>query len=85
MVELRPTKTRFRGLPSIEIVVPCSALGVDVVITIFRRFLTIFGEKKLAFFSKTNVMIKFLHNTALFGVKNANFLLIVLTKTFLKS
>jgi hypothetical protein len=30
--------------------------------------------KKLAFFSKTNVMIKILHNLALFGVKNANFI-----------
>jgi hypothetical protein len=31
----------------------------------FRRFSTIF-RKKLAFFSKTNVMIKILHNLALF-------------------
>jgi hypothetical protein len=38
----------------------------------FLRFLPIFA-KKLAFFSKTNVMIKFLHNLALFRVKNANF------------
>jgi hypothetical protein len=38
----------------------------------FLRFLTIFGEK-LAFFSKTNVMIKILHNLALFFVKHANF------------
>jgi hypothetical protein len=30
-----------------------------------------FGEK-LAFFSKTNVMIKILHNLALFWVENAN-------------
>jgi hypothetical protein len=29
-----------------------------------------FGEK-IAVFLKTNVMIKFLHNLALFGVKNA--------------
>jgi hypothetical protein len=34
----------------------------------------------LAFFSKTNVMIKILHNLALFWVKNANFLLKFLTK-----
>jgi hypothetical protein len=27
----------------------------------------------MAFFSKTNVMIKILHNLALFRVKNANF------------
>jgi hypothetical protein len=32
----------------------------------FLPFSTIFGEKKLAFFSKTNVMIKILHNLALF-------------------
>jgi hypothetical protein len=38
----------------------------------FLRFSSIFG-KKLACFSKTNVMIKLLHNLALFCVKNANF------------
>jgi hypothetical protein len=38
----------------------------------FLRFLTIFG-KKLPFFSKTNVLIKLLHNLTLFWVKNANF------------
>jgi hypothetical protein len=32
--------------------------------------------KKLAFFSQTNVMIKILHNLALFWVKNANFVAI---------
>jgi hypothetical protein len=32
-----------------------------------------FPPKKLAFFSKTNVMIKILHILALFWVKNANF------------
>jgi hypothetical protein len=32
-----------------------------------------FSAKKLAFFSKTNAMIKILHNLALFWVKNANF------------
>jgi hypothetical protein len=32
-----------------------------------------FSAQKLAFFSKTNVMIKFLHNLALFRVKDANF------------
>jgi hypothetical protein len=32
-----------------------------------------FSAKKLAFFSKTNVMIPFLHILASFGVKNANF------------
>jgi hypothetical protein len=42
------------------------------VITIFCDFRQ-FSAKKLAFFSKTNVVIKILHNFALFGVKNANF------------
>jgi hypothetical protein len=39
--------------------------GADVMIAIF-------GEK-LTFFSKTNVMINFLNNLALFRIKNANF------------
>jgi hypothetical protein len=42
------------------------------MIAIFGDFLQL-SAKKLAFFSKTNVMIKILHNVALFGVKNANF------------
>jgi hypothetical protein len=46
--------------------------GVDVMITIFCDFRQ-FSAKKMAFFSKTNVMMKFLHNLALFRVKNANF------------
>jgi hypothetical protein len=50
------------------------------VITIFYDFRQ-FSAKKLAFFSKTNVMIKILHNLALFKVKNANFS----AKIFLKS
>jgi hypothetical protein len=37
--------------------------GVDVMITIFCDFRQ-FLAKKLAFFSKTNVMIKILHNLA---------------------
>jgi hypothetical protein len=37
--------------------------GVDVMITIFCDFCQ-FLEKKLAFFSKTNVMIKFLQKVA---------------------
>jgi hypothetical protein len=39
--------------------------GVDVVITIFCNFWQ-FSAKKLAFFSKTNVVIKILDNLALF-------------------
>jgi hypothetical protein len=42
------------------------------MITIFCDFRQ-FSAKKLAFFPKTNVMIKILHNLALFWVKNANF------------
>jgi hypothetical protein len=33
---------------------------------LFLRFSTIFGRKNLAFFSKTNVVINFSHNLALF-------------------
>jgi hypothetical protein len=40
-------------------------LGVDVMITIFCNFRQ-FSAQKLAFFSKTNVMIKILHSFALF-------------------
>jgi hypothetical protein len=44
--------------------------GCDVMITIFDEF----RRKKLTCFSKTNVMIKFLHNLALSCVKKtANF------------
>jgi hypothetical protein len=39
--------------------------GVDVMSTIFGDFRQ-FLAKKLAFFSKTDVMIKFLNNLALF-------------------
>jgi hypothetical protein len=39
--------------------------GVDVMITFFCDFCQ-FSAKKIAFFSKTNVMIHFLHNLALF-------------------
>jgi hypothetical protein len=42
------------------------------MITIFCNFGQ-FSAKKMAFFSKTNVRIHFLHNLALFWVKNAIF------------
>jgi hypothetical protein len=42
----------------------------------FRRLLTIFREKKMAFFSKSNDVIKFLNYLALFWVKSANLLTI---------
>jgi hypothetical protein len=57
--------------------------GVDVMITIFWDFWR-FSAKKLAFFSKTNVMIKILHNLALFWVKTANFLLNFFGENILK-
>jgi hypothetical protein len=46
--------------------------GIDVMITIFCDFWQ-FSAEKTAFFSKTNVMINFFQNLALFCVKNANF------------
>jgi hypothetical protein len=47
----------------------------------FFRDSIVFGEKIGAIFWNTDVMIEFLHNLALFGVKNVNFL----AKIFLKS
>jgi hypothetical protein len=47
-------------------------LGVDVMITNFCDFDQFLSEK-LAFFSKSNVMIKILHNLALFRVKTTFF------------
>jgi hypothetical protein len=44
---------------------PVSEPEVDVMLTIFCDFCQ-FSAKKLAFFSKTNVMIKLMHNLALF-------------------
>jgi hypothetical protein len=46
-------------------VAPSGRPGVDVMITIFCYFRQ-FLAKKLAFFTKTNVMIKILHNLPLF-------------------
>jgi hypothetical protein len=42
------------------------------MITIFCGFCQL-SAKKLAFFSKINVMIKFIHYLASFWVKNVNF------------
>jgi hypothetical protein len=58
--------------------------GVDVMITIFCDFCQ-FSAKKLVFFSKTNVMIKILHNFALFKSKMQVFLLNFSPKIFKKS
>jgi hypothetical protein len=44
----------------------------NVMITIFCD-IRHFSAKKLAFFSKTNFMIKFLHNLALFGAQKRQF------------
>jgi hypothetical protein len=49
-----------------------------------HNFLWQFLAKKLAFFSKTNVMIKNLHNLSLFWVKNANFFAEFLGENILK-
>jgi hypothetical protein len=38
----------------------------------------------MAFFSKTNVMIKILHNLALFWIKNANFVAEYFQQKYLK-
>jgi hypothetical protein len=47
-----------------------NSLGVDVMITIFLRFLTI-AAKKMAFFFKTNVIIQILEKKiAVFWTKN---------------
>jgi hypothetical protein len=58
--------------PGQDVVAPKSRAGTDVMITIFGDFWQL-SAKKLAFFSKTNVMIKIFQNLALFWVKNANF------------
>jgi hypothetical protein len=57
--------------------------GVDAMITFFCDFCQ-FSAKKLAFFSKTYVMIKILHNFALFWVKNANFFAEIFGENILK-
>jgi hypothetical protein len=49
---------------------------------LWSHFSAIFRQKKLAFFSKTNVMFQFLHNLALFWVKNAIFRQIFRRKYF---
>jgi hypothetical protein len=57
--------------------------GVDVMITIFCDFCQ-FSAKKLAFFPKTNVMIKYLHYLALFRVKNAKIFAIFFCQNIFK-
>jgi hypothetical protein len=54
--------------------------GADVMITIFCDFWHL-SAKKLAFFSKTNVMIKFSQKLSLVLAKNAN----IFAKIFGKS
>jgi hypothetical protein len=53
------------GVAALWAILFASTSGVDVMITIFGDFRQ-FSAKKLAFFSKTNVMNKLLHNLALF-------------------
>jgi hypothetical protein len=55
--------------------------GVNVMLTNFCNFCH-FSAKKLAFFSKSNVMIKLLNNLVLFWAKNANFFAEFLPSTF---
>jgi hypothetical protein len=50
-------------------------LGADVMITIFNDFPPS-SAKNLAFYLKTNVIIKLLHKLEVFWDKNAHFLLI---------
>jgi hypothetical protein len=57
----RATRKGFRGIVSSEFV--GLAPGVDVMITIFCDFYP-FSAKKLAFFSKTNVMITIFAKTS---------------------
>jgi hypothetical protein len=68
-----PCERDFRGATVTAPRMPGSLWpGVDVMITIFCDFWQ-FSAKKLAFFSKTDVVIKIFHNLALFWFKNANF------------
>jgi hypothetical protein len=53
------------------------------MITIFCDFRQ-FSAKKLVFFSKTNVMIKILHNLPLFWVKNGNFFRWIFRRKYFK-
>jgi hypothetical protein len=46
--------------------------GVDVMVTIFCDF-SQFSAEKMAFFSKTNVIMKFLQKIAVVSAKNAIF------------
>jgi hypothetical protein len=58
--------------------------GTDVLITIFCDFWQ-FPKRKMAFFLKTNFMIKLLHNLALFCVKSAHFFRWIFRRKYLKN
>jgi hypothetical protein len=60
------------GVEIVNSAVVGSAPGVDVMITIICDFWQL-SAKKLAFFSQTKVMIKILHDLALFWAENAYF------------
>jgi hypothetical protein len=63
--EISPNHVTLIWMSALDIGVEDSGAGDDVMITIFCDFRRI-SEKQLPFFSKTNVMVKFLPNTALF-------------------
>jgi hypothetical protein len=72
----RSRRTNFSELFWLEI---RERSGVDVMITIFCDFL-----QKMPFFSKTNVLIKSLHNLAWFRVKKRHFFLWFFCENILK-
>jgi hypothetical protein len=59
--------------------------GVDDMITILGDFCQFSAKKLRKNISKTNVMIKILHDLALFWVKNANFFAIFFGENILKN
>jgi hypothetical protein len=69
---LEPSESHHRGMGGPQKKKKRHVPGVDVMITIFCDFRQ-FSAKKLAFFSKTNVMIKILHNLAVFSRKRQFF------------
>jgi hypothetical protein len=71
-----------RSQITVSIFIPKEA-GVDVMITIYCDFCQ-FSAKKLASFSKANVMMKFFHNLAFASSPNRQFLPNFSAKIFLK-
>jgi hypothetical protein len=75
---------RFINSPLVEISPILITLG-SMLWSQFSAIFDNFRRTKLAFFSKTNVMIKILHNLALFWVKNANFFCWNFRRKYLKN